>query len=60
MWRPLMGYFTARDGDDYVMPVASICGLKVMIINGYASSGRDTRPWLFPAAGIRPLIGKRT
>jgi tricorn protease len=60
MRRPLMGYFAARDGADYVTPVGSIYGPKVMIINEYAGSGGDMMPWLFRAAGIGPLVGKRT
>jgi tricorn protease len=60
MRRPLMGYFAARDGADYITPVGSIYGPKVMIINEYAGSGGDMMPWLFRAAGIGPLVGKRT
>ena len=58
--RPLMGYFAARDGADYITPVGSIYGPKVMIINEYAGSGGDMMPWLFRAAGIGPLVGTRT
>ncbi len=60
MRRPLMGYFAARDGADYITPVGSIYGPKVMIINEYAGSGGDMMPWLFRAAGIGPLVGTRT
>jgi tricorn protease len=60
MRRPLMGYFAARDGADYITPVGSIYGPKVMVINEYAGSGGDMMPWLFRAAGIGPLVGKRT
>jgi len=60
MRRPLMGYFAARDGADYITPVGSIYGPKVMIVNEYAGSGGDMMPWLFRAAGIGPLVGKRT
>jgi tricorn protease len=60
MRRPLMGYFAARDGADYITPVGAIYGPKVMIINEYAGSGGDMMPWLFRAAGIGPLVGKRT
>lgn len=58
--RPLMGYFTAREGADYSTPICSIYGPKAMIINEYAGSGGDMMPWLFRAAGIGPLVGKRT
>ena len=60
MRRPLMGYFAAREGNDYITPVGSIYGPKVMIINEYAGSGGDMMPWLFRAAGIGPLVGMRT
>jgi tricorn protease len=60
MRRPLMGYFAGRDGADYITPVGSIYGPKVMIINEYAGSGGDMMPWLFRAAGIGPLVGTRT
>ena len=60
MRRPLMGYFAARDGADYITPVGSIYGPKVMIINEYAGSGGDMMPWLFRAAAIGPLVGMRT
>lgn len=60
MRRPLMGYFASRDGADYITPVGSIYGPKVMIVNEYAGSGGDMMPWLFRAAGIGPLVGMRT
>ena len=60
MRRPLMGYFAAREGADYITPVGSIYGPKVMVINEYAGSGGDMMPWLFRAAGVGPLVGKRT
>ena len=60
MRRPLMGYFASRQGTDYITPVGSIYGPKVMIINEYAGSGGDMMPWLFRAAGIGPLVGMRT
>lgn len=58
--RPLMGYFAAREGEDYITPVGSIYGPKAMIINEFAGSGGDMMPWLFRAAKIGPLVGKRT
>jgi tricorn protease len=60
MRRPLMGYFASRDGADYITPVGSIYGPKVMIVNEYAGSGGDMMPWLFRAAGVGPLVGMRT
>ncbi len=60
MRRPLMGYFTQREGADYKTPVGSIYGPKVMIVNEFAGSGGDAMPWLFRHAGIGQLVGKRT
>lgn len=58
--RPLMNYWTTREGEDFTTPVGSIYGPKAMIINEYAGSGGDLMPWMFRRAGIGPLIGKRT
>lgn len=58
--RPLSGFFTQREGDDFTTPLGSIFGPKVMLINEYAGSGGDAMPWLFRDAKIGPLIGKRT
>jgi tricorn protease len=58
--RPLSGYFTQREGDDFTTPLGAIFGPKVMLINEYAGSGGDAMPWLFRDAKIGPLIGKRT
>lgn len=58
--RPLMNYWTTREGEDFTTPVGSIFGPKAMIINEYAGSGGDLMPWMFRRAGIGPLIGKRT
>ena len=58
--RPLMAYWTAREGEDFTTPIAGIFGPKVMIVNEFAGSGGDAMPWLFRRAGIGPLVGKRT
>jgi len=60
MRRPLMNYWTTRDGKDFRTPVSAITGPKAMIVNEYAGSGGDALPWYFRKAGIGPLIGKRT
>ncbi|HXG91749.1 MAG TPA: PDZ domain-containing protein [Blastocatellia bacterium] len=60
MRRPLMNFWTTREGADFTTPVASIYGPKAMIINEYAGSGGDLLPWLFRKAGIGPLVGMRT
>ena len=58
--KPLMNYWTMRDGEDFATPFGAISGPKAMIINEYAGSGGDLMPWMFRRAGIGPLIGKRT
>jgi len=58
--RPLMNYFTMREGKDITTPIEAIFGPKVMIINELAGSGGDAMPWLFRRAGVGPLVGKRT
>lgn len=58
--RPLMNYWTTRDGKDFRTPVGSIIGPKVMIVNENAGSGGDAMPWYFRKAKVGLLIGKRT
>lgn len=60
MQRPLMNYWSTREGEDFTTPVGSIYGPKTMMINEYSSSGGDMLPWLFRQAKIGPLVGKRT
>jgi tricorn protease len=60
MRRPLMNYWSTREGEDFATPVASIYGPKTMIINEYAGSGGDLMPWLFREAKVGQLVGKRT
>ncbi|MFP5262647.1 MAG: PDZ domain-containing protein [Blastocatellia bacterium] len=57
--RPLSAY-TFREGADMNFPVATVPGPRVMLINEYAGSGGDTLPWMFRAAGVGTLVGKRT
>jgi tricorn protease len=58
--RPLMNYWTTREGEDFTTPVGAIFGPKAMIINENSSSGGDALPWYFRKAQIGPLVGKRT
>jgi acetyl esterase/lipase len=58
--RPLLNYWTTREGADFTTPLGSIFGPKVMIINEFAGSGGDAMPWYFRKARIGPLVGKRT
>jgi len=58
--RPLLSFWTLREGKDITTPIEAIFGPKVMIINEMAGSGGDALPWMFRHTGIGPLIGKRT
>ncbi|PYS88498.1 MAG: protease [Acidobacteria bacterium] len=60
MQRPLMNYWSTREGEDFTTPIGSIYGPKTMMINEYAGSGGDLMPWLFHAAKVGQLVGKRT
>lgn len=60
MRRPLMNYWTTREGSDFSTPVGAIFGPKVMIIDEYAGSGGDALPWYFRREKLGPLVGKRT
>ncbi|MFO0958066.1 MAG: PDZ domain-containing protein [Isosphaeraceae bacterium] len=60
MRRPLMNYWTTREGADFTTPVGSIFGPKAMIVNEAAGSGGDALPWYFRKAGLGPLVGTRT
>jgi tricorn protease len=58
--RPLLSYWSMREGTDITTPIEAIFGPKVMIINEMAGSGGDAMPWMFRKTGIGPLVGKRT
>jgi tricorn protease len=58
--RPLLSYWTTREGSDFTTPLGSIFGPKVMLVNQVAGSGGDALPWYFRKLGIGPLVGKRT
>ena len=58
--RPLMNYWTTREGEDFPTPVGAIFGPKVMIVNEIAGSGGDALPWYFRKMKIGPIVGKRT
>jgi tricorn protease len=60
MRRPLLNYWSTREGEDFTTPQGSIFGPKVMIINEFAGSGGDALPWYFHKAGVGKLVGKRT
>jgi tricorn protease len=58
--RPLLNYWTSRDGKISTTPGGAIFGPKAMIINEFAGSGGDAMPWYFREAKVGPLVGKRT
>jgi tricorn protease len=58
--KPLMSYWTVRDGEDYRQPFGTMPGPKVMLINEYSGSGGDYLPYMFRRAKVGPLVGKRT
>jgi tricorn protease len=60
MTKPLMNYWSTREGEDFTTPVGAIYGPKAMIINEYSSSGGDLLPWLFRENKVGTLVGKRT
>jgi tricorn protease len=60
MQKPLMNYWSTREGEDFTTPVGAIYGPKTMLINEYSSSGGDLLPWLFRQAKLGQLVGKRT
>jgi tricorn protease len=60
MKRPLMNYWSTREGENFQTPVHSILGPKTMMINEYSSSGGDALPWMFRKAKVGQLVGRRT
>ncbi|MEO8573330.1 MAG: PDZ domain-containing protein [Pyrinomonadaceae bacterium] len=60
MSKPLMNYWSTREGEDFTTPVGAIYGPKAMIINEYSGSGGDLLPWLFRENKIGTLVGRRT
>jgi tricorn protease len=51
---------TLRESEDVTMPMGMIEGPRVMIINELCSSGGDSLPFMFRAARLGTLVGKRT
>jgi tricorn protease len=60
MEKPLDFMSHTRYGQEIKIPVASVLGPKVMLINEMAGSGGDIFPYLFRQDKVGPLIGKRT
>jgi tricorn protease len=55
-----MSYWARRDVESFSTPGFAHAGPKVMLINGYSSSGGDALPYYFRQAGLGKLIGTRT
>lgn len=60
MEKPLDFMSHTRYGHEIKIPMASVLGPKVMLINEMAGSGGDIFPYLFRQDKVGPLIGKRT
>jgi len=58
--KPVLSYWTGREGMDMTTPAGVLQGPKVMITNEFAGSGGDLMPWMFRRMKIGALVGKRT
>ncbi|MEM9598412.1 MAG: PDZ domain-containing protein, partial [Acidobacteriota bacterium] len=58
--RKNMAYWAMRDIDSMRTPNFAHDGPKVMLMNGYSSSGGDALPYFFRQQGLGPLVGSRT
>jgi tricorn protease len=50
----------SRESEDVSIPMGVIEGPRVMIINEFCSSGGDGMPFMFRAARLGTIVGKRT
>jgi tricorn protease len=58
--RKTLSYWNRGSLDPMKTPGIAHDGPKVMLINGYSSSGGDALPWYFRKKGLGKLIGTRT
>ena len=58
--RPLLSYWSTREGKMWKTPGAEIYGPKVMITNEFAGSGGDFMPMAFRQRNLGKLVGKTT
>ncbi len=58
--RTTLAYWARRDIESMRTPGFAHDGPKVMLINGYSSSGGDALPYFFRKRGLGQLIGTRT
>jgi tricorn protease len=58
--RPVLNYWVRRNIDPQSTPGYAHVGPKVMLINGYSSSGGDALPYYFRKQKLGTIIGTRT
>lgn len=58
--RRTIAHYAPREGNDLRVPAAAIDGPKVMLVNGYTSSGGDSFAHYFKKTNIGLIIGSRT
>lgn len=58
--RPILNYWVRRNTKVSQTPAYAMEGPKVMLINGYSSSGGDALPYYFRERKLGTLIGTRT
>ena len=58
--RPILNYWVRRGEKPGTTPAYANAGPKVMLINGYSSSGGDALPYYFRERKLGTLIGTRT
>ncbi|MDA8018603.1 MAG: PDZ domain-containing protein [Thermoanaerobaculia bacterium] len=58
--RTRMAYWDMREIDSMRTPGFFHDGPKIMLMNGYSSSGGDALPYFFRQKGLGPLVGTRT
>ena len=58
--RQVLNYWVRRDKAPTATPAYAHVGPKVMLTNGYSSSGGDALPYYFRKRGLGKIIGTRT
>jgi tricorn protease len=58
--RPVLNYWARRGTKPTATPNYAHVGPKVMLVNGYSSSGGDALPYYFRKRGLGTIIGTRT
>ncbi len=58
--REPLNYWKRRGAEPNATPFYSHTGPKVMLVNGYSSSGGDALPYYFRKRGLGKIIGTRT